>query len=206
MLISDGLWWKVMFIAWAVKSVNDNFSYFGWFLMKSQKLHFRTEVKYGSMKCLKLLLCLNFLWTWIHLPITSTFAWDIRIINNFTYIVDCLHLDNCMKHIFFVISDTPDPVGNGGTGDTGETFNQFFCPENRNRNITLVKVQQINMKGLQKLNWFIMWYFQKATKKEKEAIKKMWQNVFVTAGVINSTGGVDVDAFSDFLQNALIHR
>ena len=154
-----------------------------------------------------------------HLPITGTFTSQLWTISRYSCIIEFCHesyqwfylycglfIFGHMYEIFFVISDTPDPVGNGGTGDTGETFNQFFCPENRNRNITLVKVQQINMKGLQKLNWFIMWYFQKATKKEKEAIKKMWQNVFVTAGVINSTGSVDVDAFSDFLQNALIHR
>ena len=102
--------------------------YFGWFLMKSQKLHFRTEVTYGSMKCLKLLLGLNLQWTWIHLPITSTFAWDIRIINSFIYIADCLHLDNCMKHIFFCHFRHPRSCWKRGDWWHWWNFQPIFLP------------------------------------------------------------------------------
>ena len=43
--------------------------------------------------------------------------------------------------LLFFVSDTPDPVGNGGTSDTGETFDKLLGPELRESILKLIKVQ-----------------------------------------------------------------
>ena len=47
------------------------------------------------------------------------------------------------QNSFNFVLDTPDPVGNGGTSDTGDTFDKLLGPENRNLILKLIKVNTL---------------------------------------------------------------
>ena len=99
-------------------------------------------------------------------------------------------------------------MGNGGTSDTGETFDKLLGPENRNLILKLIKVNSLQIQCSKSKQSFYKYYYflQKKTPTQRERIRKMMQFMYVSAAVINSGQEIFVDDFENYLKTGMINR